>query len=101
LIVKPLYSHLYQKRFARRLVIVRNLDELLAALHNAIDSGIDMMLVEMVPGGDDQLCSYYTYLDENGAPLFHFTKRVIRRYPAIRGNGCYHITDWNAEVRDL
>ena len=39
-----------------------------------------------------------TYLDEQSKPLFHFTKRVIRRYPSGMGTGCYHITDWIPET---
>ena len=52
----------------------------------------------MIPGPDDRLCSYYTYLDEDSRPLFHFTKRIIRRYPALRGTACYHVTDWIPEA---
>ena len=63
--------------------------------------GVEVMLLEVIPGPDDLLCSYYTYLDDDGEPQFHFTKRVIRRYPEHEGFGCYHVTDWNPEVRDL
>ena len=59
-----------------------------------------MLLMEYIPGGDDRLCSYYTYLNEAGAPLFHFTKRIIRRYPAGMGTACYHITDWIPELAE-
>jgi D-aspartate ligase len=64
-------------------------------------AGIETLLVEMIPGPDSKLCSYYTYLDENSEPLFHFTKRIIRRYPVNMGGGCYHITDWIPEVQDV
>src|SRR6185437_4458297 len=64
-------------------------------------AGLDVMVVEMVPGPDSRLCSYYTYLDESGTPLFHFTKRVIRRSPPVFGGGSYHITDWLPEVKEL
>jgi predicted ATP-grasp superfamily ATP-dependent carboligase len=57
--------------------------------------------MEVIPGSDDLLCSYYTYLDESGEPQFDFTKRIIRRYPEHEGFGCCHITDWNPEVREL
>jgi len=56
------------------------------------------MLVELIPGLDDRLCSYYTYLDERGEPLFDFTKRVIRRNPPGMGGACYHVTDWIPEI---
>ena len=79
-------------------MIVHDAADLRQALDQMATLAMDVMLVEFIPGPDNQLCSYYTYLDHDGAPLFHFTKRVIRRHPSIIGNGCYHITDWNSEV---
>jgi predicted ATP-grasp superfamily ATP-dependent carboligase len=101
LIVKPRFTHLWERRSGRKFVVARDFDGVLRA-HKAIGTaGIETLLVEWIPGPDDRLCSYYTYLDEPSVPLFHFTKRVIRRYPAGIGNGCYHVTDRNPEVRDL
>jgi predicted ATP-grasp superfamily ATP-dependent carboligase len=59
---------------------------------------IPVVAMEFIPGGDERYCSYYTYIDEAGAPLFHFTKRLLRRHPANEGGATYHITDWNPEV---
>jgi predicted ATP-grasp superfamily ATP-dependent carboligase len=62
---------------------------------------MDTLLMEYIPGGDDRLCSYFTYLDADSRPLFHFTKRIIRRYPAGMGAACYHITDRIPEIHDI
>ena len=62
------------------------------------EHGVEALLLEEIPGDDDRLCSMFTYLDDEGEPLFEFTKRVIRRYPEHQGFGCYHITDWDPEV---
>jgi D-aspartate ligase len=101
LIVKPLFSHRYAVLSADKFLYARDLDELREAYRTAGANQLEVMLVEEVPGPDDLLCSYYTYVDESGDPCFDFTKRVIRRYPEHRGLACYHITDWNPEVRDL
>jgi predicted ATP-grasp superfamily ATP-dependent carboligase len=101
LLVKPHFSHRFGERFGKRFAVAHNFDELVAAHETVSQAGIDTMLVEVIPGPDDRLCSYYTYLDEDSQPLLHFTKRIIRRFPANRGDACYHITDWNPEVRDL
>lgn len=101
LLVKPLYSHVFEQRFGQKFVIARRYDDLVAAFDEVSGAGIEAMLVEMVPGPDDRLCSYYTYLDESGQPLFDFTKRVIRRYPANMGAACYHVTDDVPEVKEL
>ncbi|MFH1268978.1 MAG: carboxylate--amine ligase [Planctomycetota bacterium] len=101
LIIKPLYSQAFERQFGVKLFIVGCLKELLERYESLKESTAEVMLVEMIPGPDDRLCSYYTYLDENSDPLFDFTKRIIRRYPRVMGAGCSHVTDWNPEVRDL
>jgi predicted ATP-grasp superfamily ATP-dependent carboligase len=101
LIVKPHFTYVFEQRSGKKFMVADDFDQLLRA-HEALDAaGIDTLLVEWIPGPDDLLCSYYTYLDGGETPLFHFTKRVIRRSPAGMGNACYHVTDWNPEVRDL
>ena len=100
LIVKPLLSHVYRGRFWVKFAVATNFDEMLAAYEQAEQAGIAVMLVEQIPGPDDRLCSYYTYVDEHGNALFDFTKRVIRRYPLLHGPGCSHVTDWIPELKE-
>ena len=101
LLVKPLYSHLFQKQFGRKFFVVQNVNELMEVVNRVQETSAQTMLVEMIPGPDDRLCSYYTYLDAAGNPLFDFTKRVIRRFPTHSGGGCYHITDKVPKIREL
>lgn len=100
LLIKPLLSHEYRKVFRGKFVLANNFDETLQAFSKLAAANVPAMLVEQIPGPDDLLCSYYTYLDEQDRPLFDFTKRVIRRYPVGSGYGCYHITDWLPELRE-
>jgi D-aspartate ligase len=101
LIVKPRLSHVFENRFGQKFFTASNFDQLLSAFDTASAAGMEAMLVEFIPGGDDKLCSYYTYIDEDGTPLFDFTKRIIRRYPTGMGGACYHITDWIPELPPL
>jgi D-aspartate ligase len=101
LLVKPRLSHVFETHFGRKHVTVTAFDQLLAAYDTAAGAGMDMMLVELIPGGDEQLCSYYTYLDPDENALVHFTKRIIRRFPTGMGSACYHITDWNPTLMEL
>jgi predicted ATP-grasp superfamily ATP-dependent carboligase len=100
LLVKPLLSHVYRGRFWVKFAVANNFEEMLAAYAQAEEAGIDVMLVEQIPGPDDRLCSYYTYLDEQGNALFDFTKRIIRRYPLLHGPACHHITDQVPELKE-
>ena len=97
--VKPLHSHRFAKTFGTKLFIVeKGFDELREKVALAHERKLDVMVVEMVPGPDDLLSSYYTYVTARGESLFAFTKRVIRRYPVNRGNACYHETVWLPET---
>ncbi len=102
LIVKPQHSHLFQKAFnGAKLFFAKNSDELNHHLNAALEKNLKVIVSEMIPGPDTQLGSYYTYLDKNDQPLFHYTKAVVRRFPKNNGQGCYHITRWNPEVAEL
>ncbi len=101
LVVKPLYSHRFQRAFGVKFFRATSYDDLRAACTRAHGEGLDVVLLEEIPGPDDRLCSYYTYVDEDGEFLADFTKRVIRRYPENQGLACYHVTHWDPEVRDL
>jgi D-aspartate ligase len=92
LMIKPRHSHVFEKHFGKKHMVAANLEELLSMLSVALDAGIDVLLVELIPGGDEQLCSYYTYIDETGSAMCHYTKRVIRRFPVGMGAATYHIT---------
>jgi D-aspartate ligase len=99
--LKPRHSHLYVRSFDAKLVTVGSEPELRAELARTSAAGLEMIVTEVIPGRHDQHFSYYTYLDGAGEPLFHFTKRKLRQYPAGWGLGCYHGVDWNPEVAEL
>lgn len=98
--LKPLHSHIFARRYGVRTkaFVARNRVELARYAAVVVPLGIEMMVTEIIPGTDDEYCSYYSYLDNDGQPLFHFTKRKIRQCPPHFGLGSYHMTDWNPEV---
>ena len=99
LIVKPQHSHLFQKAFnGEKLFLVNTKTELHQRLEQVFKHDLKVILSEMIPGPDTQLSSYYTYINRDGNLLFHFTKKVIRRYPKNNGQGTYHITEWDEET---
>jgi D-aspartate ligase len=98
LMIKPRLSHLFERHFGKKYMVAETIDEVVKVLDIAAEAQIRLILVELIPGGDDRLCSYFTFIDETGEPLCHFTKRVIRRYPVGMGAGCYHITGEVPEI---
>lgn len=100
--LKPRHSHHFAHRFASgKAFVVESEAELERALERTLAAGVEMMITEIVPGPDADTCSYYSYIDEDGQPLFDVTKRKLRQFPPWWGLGCYHITDWIPEVAEL
>lgn len=99
LLVKPLNTARFAKVFGRKFFTIdKCFDELEAKVELARTHGFAVTVMEMIPGPDALLSSYYTYIDDNGDSLFHFTKRVLRRYPLNSGGATYHTTDWLPET---
>ena len=101
LLVKPELSHVFFAKYQRKYLVVNSYEELQQTLRSVEEKDVRFLLVEYMEGPDDRACSYYTYLDGDGKPLFHYTKRIIRRYPMNEGFACYHVTDHIPEVREL
>jgi len=101
--LKPLRSHVFARHFGitRKLLVAADERELEIAFAELHGLGVDMLATEIVPGRDDQFSSYYTYMDRDGEPLFHFTKRKLRQFPPRFGLGSYHETTWDPEVAHL
>lgn len=65
------------------------------------ERGHKVMVVEMIPGPDSLLSSYYTYRTSNGALLYNYTKSIIRRWPVNRGGACFHQSEWLPETAEM
>ena len=100
--VKPIHSHRFAQVFHRKLFIVRSgFDEMAEKLRLVRAHHLEAMVVEMIPGPDALLSSYYTYVDRSGRNLFHYTKRVLRQFPVNGGGACAHLTEWLPETAEM
>jgi predicted ATP-grasp superfamily ATP-dependent carboligase len=100
--LKPVHSHEFVRHFpGMKAFVVESDEDLRAALARTVSLGIQMIVTEIIPGADDQFFSYYSYIDEEGEPLLHATKRKLRQHPIWFGSGCFHATDRNPEVAEL
>ena len=100
--VKPLSSYTFMEDFGRKLFIIQdNFDEVVEKVALCRDRGHEVMVVEMIPGPDSLLSSYYTYRTPAGELLYDYTKSVIRRWPVNRGGGCFHQSEWLPETAEM
>jgi len=102
-ILKPVHSHRFARHYPAwtKLLLARNEQELVEHATGALAAGLEMLAMEVIPGGDERIVTYWTYIDGEGEPVCHFTKRRIRQYPAQFGVGSYHITEWDPEVAEM
>lgn len=102
IMIKPIHSHIFVRHYGgKKHLMASDIDDLSAKVSDVLAKGIEVMLCEKVPGPDSTLSSYYTYIDEQGHSLFHFTKKVIRRFPVNSGGASYHITEWDPETAEM
>jgi predicted ATP-grasp superfamily ATP-dependent carboligase len=101
--LKPLSSHQFAEHFGilKKVLLVNDRDELVSAFEQTLAHGIEMLVTEIVPGGDDQYFSYYSYIDDRGEPLYHFCKRKLRQWPVHFGLTTYHLTIWEPRVAEI
>lgn len=100
-IVKPLFSHEFQRVFRTKFFQVdRDFDALAQRVRQCWELEQPIMIVEQIPGPDDLLSSYYTYIDREGRWYYDYTKRVLRRYPVNKGGGTFHESVWMPETAE-
>jgi len=90
--IKPVHSHLWRRALGseRKLIPVHSPQELMAQWSALRSSGLELLAIELIPGHDTQLYSLYTYLREDGSPLYLYTKRKLRQFPVHHGIGSLH-----------
>ena len=101
LALKPLHAHRFGRHRSVKLIRVESEEELRREHEPLRALGLEMAATEVVVGASDECRSYFSYVDESGAPLFHFTKRKLRQQPSRFGLGCFQVSEWDAEVAEL
>jgi predicted ATP-grasp superfamily ATP-dependent carboligase len=98
-LVKPLEAYKFVARFGARLFVIRDSDELRTGLAAAREAGIEVMVSEIIPGGDDRLFQYRVYVDRNGEPLAEVCTQKLRQHPP--GWGCGRLTRTVPMIEEL
>jgi D-aspartate ligase len=96
-LLKPSQSHLYQDHFGRKMVRVDSMDALRAAYDEADRMGFEMMLQELIPGGDGNGANYNS-LRLEGRPPIEFTAAKIRLAPRSFGPPCVVVSQRIPEI---
>lgn len=79
-LVKPRLSHRFFERFRAKMVEAGDAGALLAACGQAWEAGLDVLVQELIPGGDGAGVNYNSYFWE-GHPVAEFTAAKVRLAP--------------------
>jgi predicted ATP-grasp superfamily ATP-dependent carboligase len=91
--LKPLQSHEWAKYRSEKFIVAGDRGELSDVCEWAFGPGVPMLLTEVIPGPETALCTYFTYVDRGGEPVFDYTKSKIRQWPKGSGLTCYQVSD--------
>lgn len=84
-LVKPCQSHLYYAVFKQKMVQVETARQMIQVYLEAARAGLDVILQEIIPGGDDCGVNYNAYFWD-GEPLVEFTAQKVRNAPPTFGS---------------
>lgn len=101
--LKPIHSHLFVQRVQgpAKMYTINGPQELLAKYEETQHLDVEFLVTEIVPGKDEDFCSFYSYILPDGNPLFQLTKHKLRQVPIGAGMTCYQETVWQPEVAEL
>jgi D-aspartate ligase len=80
-VVKPLVGYRFAARFGAKLLVARDREDLRRAVVRLREAAIPARVLDLVPGADDQIYAYCTYVDAHGAPTPGITVRKLRQSP--------------------
>ena len=106
-LIKPIFSYIWHKGSnwtkvgGQKAIKCNNYQELILNYHKLQFVSTDIIIQEFIPGEDDQIYIYGTYLDKQSCPLGYFTARKLLQYPLDIGTGCLVEIINNPEIAEL
>jgi predicted ATP-grasp superfamily ATP-dependent carboligase len=85
----------------KKVVVVYSQVELISEYERVSSADAPFMVQEIILGGDDAIFDYLALWDAGGRELAWLTKRKLRQYPPLYGDGSLQITIEAPEVADL
>lgn len=102
IMLKAIHGDVLQQRTGKKMVIVSSRDELVRQYLELEDpASPNLMMQELIPGGDDQVYIFNGYFDENSDCLAAFTGRKIRQCPVHTGAASLGECRWYEDVANL
>lgn len=101
-ILKPDRSHSGARILSgKKLLVVESERELVDTYAGLAMEDPGCLVQEIIPGPDTELVSYLGFWNKNGVETAFITKRKLRQFPALYGNGSLQVTEDLPAVAEL
>jgi len=101
-IVKPDRSHTGARLLAgKKLIVVDSKLDLIEAFVSLSGDDVSCIVQEIIPGADSELVSYLGFWNAESAEVAFITKRKLRQFPKLYGNGSIQVSEELPEVAEL
>ena len=84
-VVKPNVGHRFFSRFGCKLFVARDRAELRNCIARFVEAEMPGQVFDLIPGPDNQIYAYCTYIDVHGQPRGGLTVRKLRQSPPFFG----------------
>ncbi len=100
--LKPSYAHVWLKNYRPEKLLVINRPEDLHSHLVALDRlGIEVVLQEIIPGGDDHVYVFTAYVGSDGKLRDSACLRKLRQQPVDFGVGAFNISVHAPDLKDV
>lgn len=101
-ILKPDNSHTGARVLTgKKLLIIDSAKSLVDSYASLAEGDVSCLVQEIIPGSDRELVSYLGFWNTEGAETAFITKRKLRQFPTLYGNGSIQVTEKLPEVAEL
>jgi predicted ATP-grasp superfamily ATP-dependent carboligase len=91
--LKPSYAHVWLKNYTHeKLLVIEQPTELEDRLKDLAELGIEVVLQELIPGGDGQMYVFPVYVSREGEVKGYANLKKIRQQPVDFGVGAFDIS---------
>ncbi len=87
-ILKPNQTTRFYSIFKKKVLIINSYNELIRWLAEVRRHNLEVMVSEIIPGPDDKLYHYRSFLDRKGNVLAEMCTQKLRQHPPAFGQAC-------------
>ncbi|WEK54330.1 MAG: carboxylate--amine ligase [Candidatus Cohnella colombiensis] len=100
-VVKPVDSPAFVAKFRKKLFKVANREELVAAIEQSNQAGLEVIIQRIIPGFDDHMYTYDAYLNQESKVTHWLTCQKFRQYPINFGASVYTGQKYVPELHEI